>query len=163
MNRNLSRPARVFSHHLEFAGGVDDVIRIIRAELQPKSGSADDYFLRDLLRRTTDWRLALVRLADMCARCPTNRGRYALSNWVTQLVDGRCAQPVLALDAAMLAQDRAQHESDDAERAATITRTLSTTGLQRLIDAATTHAQALLDMARSAARKLATVERPEWR
>ena len=70
---------------------------------------------------------------------------------------------MLPLDVALLAQDRAQHESDDAERAVTLTRTQSRTGLQRLIESATSHAHTLRTMARAAAQKLAAVEHAEWR
>jgi hypothetical protein len=153
-NRTVPTRARAVSHHVMYSGGFDDVIRVIRDDLRPPSGSADDYFLRDLLRRTTDWRLALARLADMSARCPTNRGRYALANWITQLIDGRCAQSALPLSAAMLAEDRSQHEGDDAIRAVTLVREPSVTVLRVATERVHAHIRSLGDLARALARRM---------
>ena len=160
--RNVTPAAGRRIHEPARSAGLADVVRIIRDDC-PMLTAHDQQFLSDLLRDRYRFSLAVARLCDLSARCTTNRGRYALANWITQQIDGRCAQPVLPLDVALLAQDRAQHESDIAERTVTLMRDPSRTVLELAIEKATANARALSDWARSLARKLATVERPEWR
>jgi hypothetical protein len=129
-------------------------IRVLRADCDLTRD--EQQFLADVLRGRYGQTDVIARFVSMHARCRTERGRFAIVDFLTIELDRRRGQYSLPLSTAVLASDRTLHSWSEGVRQVTMLPNPSPTIIRSAIEAAHAHVRAVIDLARSLSARLAS-------